>query len=1619
MMNEVKVLRTGQQKDSLMKVFTWFKANKHTLHSGPHFGKSYQLKEASDVVKKAQGSTRQSSPRRSKVVTTQMAKEEEEKQPVTRLESAEGMRTFFQSVTPSTQLNDPETPKNLFNLDLPSNKDYVNEYLTSRFFQAGEISGFGQPSTLDTPSNRAYMNDQVPSERTVAMERFINSPSLYDGPDVELQRLASSLGDVDEGHTELHPLPQEDGRDSVESQRYIESVTVDSHYQDEDDEGFEIDESGPADIDMELPDIRRKLSREQTATTSFRAAMSAPTHGDQFSNLSTYIPKKMVHPIASLVNPHAQLAAMEAKRAEEEYQASRENTSLSHRILSRSSSAVPKSSATPQIPTFRPVTAISSHPESLTHWKSYNKDMSYGQEILRDLSFVGRSGTAMDVRYTAHDFGEMPEEMTKHVVAFFSQNSKSVPVAKVLTPRTVEVQELYTQSSLEDFYAMADNLYPRFPKYRKPVYSKPRSAASSRMSDTPEKTSRHAEKPKFHPLGKQLLDAAEAELREKENKPPPEPASSVKLDAVVQLVDDVSENMTYFKERLAPAPSPGFRQPSSSTVSRRPLSRPATATGHRSPSPMQRSNSPDIMSERPRPHTSFSHNNPPPGVEFLEPHPPMSARSGTPSRTAEAIDWRGKIIPETERTKWLKAKFGDHTYVQKMKGKRPVGATHAGKRPKTAPQSFQDRWKMEKESNTNTRVESQAATNTMTEVDPKVMESVMRVQPIENWNTGMGSMSSIFLDDDFLRSFSGSRHTGHPSTDTNTPVPMEYVPIVSSAPRSLSVNKKRIRFGKGSRAQSRQTRSRSDTRAESQIDEIQDEETTCDDQQPANREAGEPVVKDNQYQGNQPEPDQAQQPTVHFQTPDIQEDYLEGRQDLGEVPGVGTVNIDDQGRIIGIVKEDDNESVSTTTTLDQDHIASRQPIRFHTEDLHNGNVHIEVTAVPSAGRAPTPQELRQRPIQALSKSDTWNYAPDVEQQEVDTEKYLPGQRKPQTPNIFQKGDIWYKTIVKPENYCFECLPDSMSTKVGRSAGRMPGRPQSVSSQVLRMARKQNEYFKKAPPVRTPPSIPSPYHHTSSSPRYGETYNSGLEHHARKVKSPRHFMEHGSNVAEFVTVVDLRKETVSAPPGSLVTREDSLMESLQVCRLSTRGSNTEGLEGKPTEEGEMMDDNENKRVTFREESESSMEGKKSTFSKSSSYSQISMAHIGRPIAQVSRIPDPDEEAAAAKTQFEAKAAVDIQRIFRGYVARNVYKKLLRDERERLEDECKAAVEIQRRYRGHLIRKKEIYQQTGLKKEHLEWASDFKQIKNENEARRQKKMEALSENNTLNYQRSSTRLSTIGPHVDIYQIYHPKQTGPTKKDMFNAATHIQRYIRGFLIRKRFERLKRKCVWLGSTYNKMVKDYKGMLRKCQLRHGVDRPKTPFSIQDMMEYLEMRRRYESVFDKKAFGSELEVIELESFFKECDMYPSASEIDEAIDVVFHGQQVKRGLLKPEVMELVFYIYTPKATGLPNNRQSTWLNPIIDGVEAKKLIANATASGNKKGQNKRSEYVEKAPLEVCAKLVIESRRERREKERKEKDQKLTDDLAQMKAKRDEEAAEKKKVVIVTPEEAKQAISRKQ
>ena len=48
----------------------------------------------------------------------------------------------------------------------------------------------------------------------------------------------------------------------------------------------------------------------------------------------------------------------------------------------------------------------------------------------------------------------------------------------------------------------------------------------------------------------------------------------------------------------------------------------------------------------------------------------------------------------------------------------------------------------------------------------------------------------------------------------------------------------------------------------------------------------------------------------------------------------------------------------------------------------------------------------------------------------------------------------------------------------------------------------------------------------------------------------------------------------------------------------------------------------------------------------------------------------------------------------------------------------------------------------------------------------------------------------------------------------------------------------------------------------------------------------YESQFDKKSFAEELELSELENFFRECDLYPSSAELEDGIDVIFQGKRI-------------------------------------------------------------------------------------------------------------------------------------
>ena len=85
----------------------------------------------------------------------------------------------------------------------------------------------------------------------------------------------------------------------------------------------------------------------------------------------------------------------------------------------------------------------------------------------------------------------------------------------------------------------------------------------------------------------------------------------------------------------------------------------------------------------------------------------------------------------------------------------------------------------------------------------------------------------------------------------------------------------------------------------------------------------------------------------------------------------------------------------------------------------------------------------------------------------------------------------------------------VTERVTRSAGRAP--PRARSAKRMQMIIRQQEMLRKGPGIsqRTAPSIPSAFNQFGGrSSKGGNAYSAELEAHARKDRSPRHYMEKG-------------------------------------------------------------------------------------------------------------------------------------------------------------------------------------------------------------------------------------------------------------------------------------------------------------------------------------------------------------------------------------------------------------------------------------------------------------------------------------------------------------------------------
>ncbi|KAJ7357657.1 hypothetical protein OS493_023788 [Desmophyllum pertusum] len=305
------------------------------------------------------------------------------------------------------------------------------------------------------------------------------------------------------------------------------------------------------------------------------------------------------------------------------------------------------------------------------------------------------------------------------------------------------------------------------------------------------------------------------------------------------------------------------------------------------------------------------------------------------------------------------------------------------------------------------------------------------------------------------------------------------------------------------------------------------------------------------------------------------------------------------------------------------------------------------------------------------------------------------------------------------------------------------------------------------------------------------------------------------------------------------------------------------------------------------------------------------------------------------QREAWAAVNIQRIFRGFIARQYLKDLKMSNFER---QRKAAVTLQSNFRGFLARKRAMEQNIQAytpSSRDLEWARKYKQdLRKRGDARKQKNQYALFMQ-SREAEKHGQQISQVKAHQHIFDVFHPTPEGPTKAQMKAAAITIQRYFRGWFVRRMLEKSKAKALKRTLSFNKFIKGYQALLHRIQKRYGIKEPTTALEFNELMEYVERLNKYEVAFDKFASDGVLQYNDIKEFFKSVGHMPSQKEIDEAIEIVTKMSAKGRALTKAEAVEVLFQIYVPKGTkmNLADVRKSTWLNPLDDGRDIMQLLS--------------------------------------------------------------------------------------
>ncbi|XP_059266601.1 IQ domain-containing protein M [Mustela nigripes] len=147
----------------------------------------------------------------------------------------------------------------------------------------------------------------------------------------------------------------------------------------------------------------------------------------------------------------------------------------------------------------------------------------------------------------------------------------------------------------------------------------------------------------------------------------------------------------------------------------------------------------------------------------------------------------------------------------------------------------------------------------------------------------------------------------------------------------------------------------------------------------------------------------------------------------------------------------------------------------------------------------------------------------------------------------------------------------------------------------------------------------------------------------------------------------------------------------------------------------------------------------------------------------------------------------------------------------------------------------------------------------------------------------KVKRIGPHIEIFQVFRERTKLINNKKVVRMITIMQAYVRGWLERKRLQRIMIKALSHGPNLRAVIKMYHRQIHRVKYRLGLWRTRQIINFAELEEWMDRKKFYETMFAKREDWQGLERSELLKFFNDCGHFPTQQQIDEAWDLVHRG----------------------------------------------------------------------------------------------------------------------------------------